>query len=107
MVRHSMLYAPCITQHLNNDQHVAIVGDHPVYTRGKQQWFYPENFKNVVWLLGCFHIEMAWISLQGKWFEDSGWGTSLHRTGLTTIGREERLLTKSFAKKVVTAIELL
>ena len=47
MVRHCMLYAQRITQHLNNDQHVVIIADQPVYALGKQvQWFYPVNFKN-------------------------------------------------------------
>ena len=34
-----------------------------------------------------------------EWLEDSGWGTCLFRAGLTTIGCEESLLTRSFVKK--------
>ena len=41
MVRYCMRYTQCITQHLNIDQHVVIIGDQPVYTR-----VYSENFKN-------------------------------------------------------------
>ena len=53
---------------------IVLTADQPVYARRKQvQWTYHEHYKDVTWLMGPLHIEMALMKTIGNWIQGSGW----------------------------------
>ena len=61
--------------------------DQPVYAIAKQvQWSKPEDYKDVVVMMGPLHIEMAFLNAIGDWLEGSGWVDIFEKARLTTVG---------------------
>ena len=100
MVRHCMNLISELTNHLNSGQVTVITADQPVFAIGKQvEWNYPEKFKNLVWMLGPLHIEMAFMNAIGDWVEGSGWIQALEKAGFSTPGRIESYLSGKKIKR--------
>lgn len=90
MVRHCMNVVKGIVEHLNPQQMVMVTADQPVYALGKQvQWANAITYKNIFWLMGPLHVEMALLSTIGDWLEGSGWTEVLKRSNISTTGRIE------------------
>ena len=91
MVRHTMELIKGLTRHLNPSQkQVVITGDQPVYALGKQvQWLYPDQYEDILWMMGPLHIEMAFLHAIGNWLSESGWTDMFERARITTTGRIE------------------
>ena len=69
-VRHAVKQIKMITERLNRGQPPVITGDQPVYALGKQiQWMFPNEFQDVVWLLGPLHIEQNFLEAIGKYLQ--------------------------------------
>ena len=91
-VRHATKQIKMITDRLNPGQPAVITGDQPVYAIGKQvQWMFPNEFKDVVWLLGPLHIEKNFLEAIGKWLEDSGWKKIYEYSTIATSGKADAL----------------
>ena len=79
-----------ITEKLSPGQSSVITGDQPVYTLRKQmQWMYPDKFKNVIWMMGPLHKEMAFMVVIGDWLAESGWDTIFVKSNINTAGRAQ------------------
>ena len=50
-------------------------------------------------MLGGLHIEMAMLSMLGKWLEGSGWSGALVEANIATSGRAEAMLSASHVKR--------
>ena len=100
MVRHSKLIKG-LTRHLNPSQKlVVLTGDQPLYALGKQvQWMYPDQYDDVLWMMGPLHIEMAFLHALGNWFSESGWTDIFERSRITTTGRIESFLSVNKVKR--------
>ena len=95
-VRHATKIVMGIVEEINPGQQPVITGDQPVYALGKQlQWMFPEEFENVVWLLGPLHIEQNFIKAIGDWLEGSGWTKIYEYSTISTLGRTDSFLTCS------------
>ena len=73
-VRHCAKTIVKLTEKFNPGQVPVITADQPVYALGKQvQWLYPNEFGNIIWMMGPLHIEM-FVNIIGtlvkwKWLE--------------------------------------
>ena len=88
-------------QHLNHEQVPVIAMDQPLYAIAKQiQWARLQHLaeESFVVMLGGLHIEMAVLSMLGKWLEGSGWSNVLVEAGIAASGRAEALLSASNVK---------
>ena len=93
MVRHCVKIVKPLFSKLILGQFNVITGDQPVYTLGKQiQWKHTDECKDVLWMMGPFHIEMAFISAIGNWLEGSGWVEIFERGSDFTLARVESFL---------------
>ena len=101
MIKHSMIVVKRTIQYLNPDQVPVIAMDQPLYALAKQiQWTWPElGEESFVVMLGGLHIEMAVLSMLGKWLEGSGWSSALVEAGIVTSGRAEVMLSASHVKR--------
>ena len=101
MIKHSMIVAKKAIQYLNPDQVPVIAMDQPLYALAKQiQWTWPElGEESFVVMLGGLHIEMAMLTMIGKWLEGSGWSSVLVEAGIVTSGRAEAMLSASHVKR--------
>ena len=90
-VRHCMKIIKQLTQHLNLSQkQIIITGDQPVYALGKKvQWMFPDQFRDVLWMMGPLHNEMAFLDAIGNWLERSGSTNVFKRVKITTTCRIE------------------
>ena len=86
VVRHCMKIIKQLTQHLNLSQkQIIITRDQPVYALGKKvQWMFPDQFRDVLWMMGPLHIEMAFLDAIGNWLDRSGSTNSFGRAKITT-----------------------
>ena len=67
MVRHCAKIVKRITNKANPNQVTVITADQPVYALGEQvQWTYTEESKDVFWMMGGLHIEMAYMNAMGN-----------------------------------------
>lgn len=58
---------------LRNGKYTVITIDEGLYNKAKMlQWAKTEEFKNVIVLLGGFHIQMTFSKVIGKYLESSG-----------------------------------
>ena len=90
-VRHDMTQVKAITEKVNPGQRPVITGDQPVYAIGKQVlWMFPDEFKSFVWMMGPFHIEMAFMAAIGDWLEGSCWTEIDDVSKVSTSGRTVR-----------------
>ena len=91
VARHCMEIIKQLTQHLNQSQkQIIITGDQPVYALGKKvQWMFPDQFRDVLWMMGPLHIEMAFLDAIGNWLERSGSTNIFKRVKITTTCRIE------------------
>ena len=63
MVRHCVNLTSKLTNPLNPGQVTIITADQPVFAIGKQvECRYPGKFKDMVWMLGPLHIEIAFMN---------------------------------------------
>ena len=94
VVRHCMKIIKQLTQHLNQSQkQIIITGNQSVYALGKKvQWMFPNQFRDVLWMMDPLHIEMAFSDGIGNWFDGSGWTNSFERAKITTAGQIELLV---------------
>ena len=101
MIKHSMIVTKNVIQYLNPGQVPVIAMDQPLYVLAKQiQWTWPElGEESFVVMLGGLHIEMAMLSMLGKWLEGSGWSSALVEAGIATSGRAEAMLSASHVKR--------
>jgi len=101
MIKHAMIVAKNAIEHLNPGQIPVITMDQPLYALAKQiQWSWSElDEKSYVVMLGGLHIEMAVMSMMGKWLDGSGWCTALVEAGITTSGKAEAFLSASHVKR--------
>ena len=53
---------------------------------------YPDEFPNVVWMLGPLHIEKNLVEAIGNWMEGSGWCKIYNYSSISTSGRVESSL---------------
>ena len=73
-VRHCGKTIVKLTEKFNPGQVPVLTADQPVYALGKQvQWLYPNEFGNIIWMMGPLHIEM-FVNIIGtvvkwKWLE--------------------------------------
>ena len=97
-VRHATHIAKDIIRHTNPGQVSVITGDQPVYAIGKQlQWKFPNEFGDVLWMLGPLHIEQVYLKVIGDWLEKSGW-TEIYDYGkINSNGVPDAFLTCSGA----------
>ena len=85
--------------HLNPGQITILIANQPAYALGKQvQWTYHENYKDVTWLMGPLHIEMALMNAFGNWIQGSGWVEAFVQANITTAGRIDSFLNGSKVK---------
>ena len=93
-VRHAVNQIKQITSKINPEQKYCVVtGDEPVYAIGKQtQWAYPNEFNNVIWMMGPLHIEKNFIEAIGDWLEGSGWVEMYVYSKITTSGKPDGFL---------------
>ena len=75
-----------LAQHLDQSQNqIIITGDQPAYALGKKvQWMFPDQFRDVLWMMGPLHIEMAFLDAIGNWLDRSGSTNSFGRVKITT-----------------------
>ena len=93
MVRHGVKIVKLLVSKLNPGQFTVITGNQPVYTLGKQiQWKHTDECKDVLWMMGPLHIEMAFMSAIGYWLEGSGWVEIFERGNDFTLTRVESFL---------------
>ena len=72
---------------LNPQQPPAFTADQQVYAIVKQvQWLLPDEYSDVVVMMGPLHIEMTFLDAIGDWLEGSGWVTIFKRRRMTTVG---------------------
>ena len=50
------------------------------------QWLLPDEYNDVVVMMGPLHIEMTFLNAIGDWLEGSGWVTIFKRRRMTTVG---------------------
>lgn len=63
-VRHAANIVKNITKKLNPDQDTIITAAQPVHVLKKQlQWMYPDEFNNIICMLGLLHIEQNFLKL--------------------------------------------
>ena len=92
-VRHCAKQLVNVTERLNPGQKTVITADQQVYTIGKElQYQFPEEFKNVLWLLGPLHIEKNFLEAIGKWLDGSGWKEIYEYSTIATAGKADALL---------------
>ena len=90
MVCHCVKIVKLLVSKLNPGQFTVITGDQPVYTLGKQiKWKHSDKCKDVLWMMGSLHIEMAFISAIGNWLEVSAWLEIFERASDFTLARVE------------------
>ena len=83
-VRHAVNIVHKITQNVSPGQISIITGNRPVYAIQKHlQWMFPTEVKDIVWILGPFHIKQATIKLIGDWPENSGWTDVYDNTNIS------------------------
>ena len=89
VVRHCMEIIKQLTQHLNQSQkQIIITADQPVYALDKKvQWMFPDQFRDVLWMMGPLHIEMAFLDAIGNSLDRSGWTNIFERAKIATTGR--------------------
>ena len=58
---------------------------------------YEERYKNVIWMIGPLHIEMAFSSAIRDWLEGFGWIQAFEKENIIT-GRIESFLAGSKVK---------
>ena len=101
LVRHCMEIIKQLTKHLNQSQkQIIITGDQPVYTLGKKvQWMFPDQFRDVMWMIDPLHIEMVFLDAIGNWLDGSGWTSIFERAKITTTGQIESYLSGNKVKQ--------
>ena len=94
LVRQCVEIIKLLTQHLNQSQkQIMITGDQPVYALGKKvQWMFPDQFCDVLWMMGPLHIEIAFLDPISNWLDGSGWTNIFERAMITTTGQTESYL---------------
>ena len=81
VVRHCVNILKLIISKVNQYQINVIKAYHPVYTLGKQiHWEYTEECRDVFWMMGPLHIEMAFMNAVENWLE--------YLAGLKSLKRE-------------------
>ena len=89
-IRHAIRQIQKITEKLNPGQPAVITGDQHVYALGKQiQWMFPNEFKDVIWLLGPLHIEQNFLEAIGKRLQGSGWVKIYEYSTIATSGKAD------------------
>ena len=107
MVHHCIEIVRNTINHLNPGQITVLTTDQPVYALGKQvQWTYDKNYKDVTWLMGTLHIEMALINAIGNWIQGSGWVEAFVQANITTADRIDSFLNGSKVKTTHHAHQL-
>ena len=84
--------------YLHFDQVPVFAMDHPLYFSAKQiKLTWPELGEELfVGMLGGLHIEMAMLTMLGKWIEESDWSSSaIAKAGIVTSGRAEAISHKA------------
>ena len=103
MIKHAMTIIKDAIEHLNPGQIPVVTMDQPLYSLAKQiQWTWPQlSEENFIIMLGGLHIEMATLSMLGKWLNGSGWSSALIEAGVITPGslRADALLSASHIKR--------
>ena len=73
-VHHAANMVKSITENVNSAQPVVITLYQTVYDLGKQlQWIFPDEFRNIVWMLEPLQIEQKFIKEIRVWLEGRGW----------------------------------
>ena len=90
-----------LAQHLDQSQNqIIITGDQPAYALGKKvQWMFPDQFRDVLWMMGPLHIEIAFLDAISNWLDGSGWTNIFERAKITTTGQIESYLSGSKVKR--------
>ena len=99
-VRHYTTQIKAITEKVNPGQNPLITGDQSVYAIGKQvQSMFPDEFKSFVWMMGPFHIEMAFMAAIEDWLGGSGWTEIYEVSKVSTSGRIDNFLNSKEVKR--------
>ena len=53
---------------------------------------YPDDFKDMNWMMGPLHIGMAFMAVIGDWLEESGWDTVFVKSNINTSDRAQSFL---------------
>ena len=90
-----------LAQHLDQSQNqIIITGDQPAYALGKKvQWMFPDQFRDVLWMMGPLHIEIAFLDAISNWLDGSGWTNIFERAKITTTGQIESYLSGCKVKR--------
>ena len=85
-VKQTMLY-------LNPSQTPVITADQPLFAMSKQvQWYWPDEYSNIVVIMGGIHIEIAALKLAGTFLKGSGWTTALEEAKVASSGTAESFI---------------
>ena len=89
-------------------QHSVITFDEAIYCKAKEiQWRCPDQFKDTVLRLGGFHTALAFISVIGKRYEESGLEDLLIESGVYELNSVVRIMNGKTYNKSVRALKLL
>ena len=89
-------------------QHSVITFDEAIYCKAKEiQWRCPDQFKDTVLRLGGFHTALAFISVIGKRYEESGLEDLLIESGVYGLNSVVRIMNGKTYNKSVRALKLL
>lgn len=82
------------TNFLNPGQTAVIACDEPLFAIVKElQYAHPEQYGNLVPMMGGLHIEMAMLKCIGQWLEGSEW--DIAAADIATKGVAQSFLTGS------------
>jgi len=97
MIKHALIVVKNAIEHHNSGQIPVVTMDQPLYAQ--IQWSWSElDEKSYVAMLGGLHIEMAVMSIMGKWLDGNGWYTALVEAGIATSGKAKAFLSASHVK---------
>ena len=60
---------------------------------------YPEELRNVIWMMGPLHIEIMLLSMIGDWLASSGWSNIYKRAEISTAGKINSFLKRKHVKR--------
>lgn len=73
MIAHCFKVISKVVKELNLQQQPVITADQPIYAIAKQvQWLLLDQCKDVVVMIGSFHIEIALLNTMDDWLDESG-----------------------------------
>lgn len=100
MIFHAMKICKQVTDHLNKGQTPVCACDEPLFAIFKEmQWTYPEQFSNMVPMMGSLHIEMVILRCIGQLLQGSEWDSALAEACVASAGVAESFLTVSHVMK--------